>query len=114
MIADLVIIILPSVEMHMLILGPAPGSRAHVHVVESLAVHVKEVGVPLVDGDVGDLVEVREAGLVGENLHGLNLGEVVEVPGGDYVGLGVLLKDLGDEALEQSVSISARFGCKGA
>lgn len=100
MIADLVVIVLPSVEMHMLILGPTPGSRAHVHVIKSLAVHVEEVGVALGDGHVDNLIEVREAGLVGEDLQGLDLGEVVEVAGCDYVGLGVLLKDLGDEALE--------------
>lgn len=41
MVADLVVIVLPSVEMHVLILGRATGSWAHVHVVESLAVHVE-------------------------------------------------------------------------
>lgn len=99
MIADLVVIVLPGVEVHVLILGRATGSRAHVHVVQGLAVHVEEVGVAFVDGDLGNLVEVREAGLVGEDLQGLNLDEVVEVAGSDDVGLGVLLEDLGDEAL---------------
>lgn len=98
-IADLVVKVLPGVEVQMLILGRAPGSLAHVHVVEGLAVHVEEVGVALAGGDPRYLVEVREAGLSGEDLQGLDLGEVVEIAGCDDVGLGVLLEDLGDEAL---------------
>lgn len=104
MIANLIIIVLPSIEMHMLILGTAPRGRAHIHVVKSLAVHVKEVRIPLVGGDIGDLVQVCEAGLVGEDLQGLDLDEVVEVAGCNDVGLGILLKDLGDEPLGYLVS----------
>ena len=104
MIANLVVIVLPSIEMHMLILGTARRSRAHIHVVKSLAVQVKEVRISLVGGDVGDLVQVREAGLVGEDLKGLDLDEVVEVAGCDDIGLGILLEDLGDEVLGYLVS----------
>lgn len=98
-IADLVVIVLPGVEVQVLVLGRASGSRADVHVVEGLAVHVEEVGVALVDGDLSRLIEICEAGLVRENLQGLDLDEVVEVPCCDDVGLGVLLEDLGNEAL---------------
>ena len=103
-IADLAVIVLPGVEMHVLIPDVASSSWTHVHVVEGLAVHVEEVGVALADGDLSNLVEVSEAGHVGEDPQRLNLDKVVEVSGGDDVRLGVLREDLGDEVLRYPVS----------
>lgn len=80
-------------------LDRTPCSRAYVHVVEGLDVHVEEVGVALVDGDPSNLIEVREARFVGKDLQRFDLDEVVEVAGGDDVRLGVVFEDLGDEAL---------------
>lgn len=100
MIADLIVIVLPRIEMQVLILGPGLRRGAHVHVVERLAVHVEEIGIPLVSINPCNVVHVAEARLLGEDLQGLDLGEVVEVAAGDDVCVGVRLEDLGDEALK--------------
>lgn len=99
MITCLIIIVLPRVQVQMFVQRASAQRRAHVEVIQLLAVHVEEVRVPLREFKTDHLVEVEEAGLGGEARHGLYLGELVEVAGGDDACLGVLCEDLCDEVL---------------
>jgi hypothetical protein len=100
-VADLVVVVLPSVEVQVLVLDRLLQGRADVHVVEGLGVHVEEVGVTLLGWDIRDIVQVQHAGDVLEDLEGLNLGEVVEIASSDDAGAGVLLEDLSDKGLSK-------------
>lgn len=101
MIAHLIIIVLPRVEVQVLQqrlrLAHRPG--AHKHVVQLLRVHVEQVCVALRRLETGGFVEVDEGGAGHEGLEGCDLGELVEIAGSDDACLRVLLKDLGNEVL---------------
>lgn len=99
-IADLVVIVLPRVEVEVLVLGALCNGGADEHVVESLGVHVEEIGVALGDGHVDNIIKVDEARDLLEGSEGLNLDKLVEVAGSDDGRRGVLLQDIGDEVLE--------------
>lgn len=98
-VAHLVVVVLPGVEVEVLILGRPLESRAHEHVVEGLGVLVEQVGVALGRGDVGHIIEVKETRDLLEDLEGLNLDEIVEVTGDDDAGGWILLEDLSNEVL---------------
>jgi hypothetical protein len=100
-VADLVVVVLPGVEVQVLVLDGLLQGRADIHVVEGLGVHVEEIGVTLLGGDVGDIVQVQHAGDVLEDLEGLDLGEVVEIASSDDAGAGVLFEDLSDKRLSR-------------
>ena len=103
MVANLVVVALPGVQVQMLILGAPAGRGADKHVVKGLAVHVEQVRVALGGGHVGHVVEIQQPGALQEDLDGLDLGELVEVACGDDGGSGALLEDLGDEVLYGSL-----------
>jgi len=92
MVAHLVVIVLPGIEMQVLVFDSSTTDGvAHIHVIQSLAVHVIEVRVTLIGGDPGDFIEICQAGLIMEDLEGLHLDKLVEVSGRDDVGLFILL-----------------------
>lgn len=99
-IANLVVKVLPGVKVQVLVEGATAKAGADEDMVEGLAVHVEQVGVALSGVKVDSLLEVDEAGLAQEGLHGLDLGELVEVTSGNNAGLGVKLHDLRNEVLE--------------
>jgi hypothetical protein len=102
MITNLIIIVLPRVEVQVLqqslaLLGSVGGDE---HVVQLLGVHVEEVRVSLFWCNVRDVVELEHGADGHEFLEGSDLCEFVEVAGGDDAGLGVDREDLGDEVLD--------------
>lgn len=98
-VTDLTRLVLPSVDVQMLVLDALAELLADKHMVQSLAVAVKQIRVSLCRGDLGSFVSVHKAGSLDESLNGRNVGELVEVTGSDDVGLGVLLEDLRNEFL---------------
>lgn len=104
-ITDLIIKVLPCVEVKMLVLGALLKRGAGIHVVECLGVHVEEVGVPLDGVHFHDVVHITEARFLGKYGHGLYLSELVKVAGGDDSGFGILFEDLSNECL-LNVSLS--------
>lgn len=101
MVTRLAVIVLPSVQVQVLDLGMIGQPPANVHVVQGLAVLVKQVRVALDRGKTSDLVGVKQARLGGKGLNGLDLRKLVEVAGGDDASLGVLGEDPGDEVLRK-------------
>lgn len=83
MVADLIIVVLPRVEVEVLVFGAFLDARADVHMIEGLGVHIEEVSVALLNRNVGDIVEVEEARDLLEGNEGLNLNKLVEVTGND-------------------------------
>lgn len=98
-VADLAGVRLPGVEVEVLKLGVLAEGLAGVHVVEGLAVHVKQVAVALLGRGVDHVVHVHEARLLGKDAHRLDLGKLVKVARGDDARLGVPGEDLGNEGL---------------
>jgi hypothetical protein len=99
MVTDLTRRVLPSVDVQMLVLDALAKLLADKHVVQSLAVAIKQIRVSLCRGDLGSVVNVHKARSLDESLNGCNVGELVEVTGGDDVSLLVLLEDLRNEFL---------------
>lgn len=79
MVACLVIVRNPGVDMQMVHAGPLGQCRAHKHVVQLLAVHIEKIRVSLCGLDAGYLVEILQTGLIQEGFHRLCKGEFVEV-----------------------------------
>jgi hypothetical protein len=75
----------------MLVLDALAKLLADKHVVQSLAVAIKQISVSLCRRDLGSVVNVHKARSLDESLNGRNAGELVEVTSGDDVGLLVLL-----------------------
>lgn len=98
-VANLARLVLPSVDVHVLVLDALAQLLADKHVVKSLTVAVKQVCVSLCHGDLGGVVNVDEARGLDESLDGCNIGELVEVTSHDNVSLAVLLEDLSNEVL---------------
>ena len=96
-VADLVVVVLPRVEVEVLILGLPGDGGADEHVVEGLAVHVEQVGVAVLGGHVGHIIEIEQTRGLLEGGDGGDLDELVEVTSSDDSGRGVLLEDLGNE-----------------
>lgn len=103
-VADLVVVVLPRVEVEVLVLGTLAEGRADKHVVEGLGVLVEEVSVALLNRHVNDVIHVDEARDLLKDLDGVDLDELVEVTSDDDTGGRVLLEDLGNEILKSCVS----------
>jgi hypothetical protein len=100
MVTDLARRILPSVDVHMLILDALAQLLANKHVVKSLAVAVEQVCVSLRHGNLGGLVNINETRGLDESLDWLNVGKLVKVTSHNNVSLFVLLEDLRNKFLQ--------------
>lgn len=99
MVADLVIVILPGIQMQMLILGVPVQSLAHIHVIQLLGIHVKQICISLHRIDSDNFVKISEAGYRGECGERVDLGVLVEVTRNEDIGRRILAEDLGDKFL---------------
>lgn len=99
MVADLTLLVLPSVDVHVLILDTLLQLLADEHVVKSLAVAVEQVCVSLRHGDLSGVVNINKTRGLNESVNGRDISKLVEVASYDNVGLLILLKDLGNEVL---------------
>lgn len=99
MVADLVIVILPGIQMQMLILGVPVQSLAYIHVIQLLGVHVKQIRVSLHGINSNNFVKISEAGYRGECGERVDLGVLVEVTSHEDISRRILTEDLGDEFL---------------
>lgn len=77
MVACLVVVRDPGVEVQMMHLGALGQRRAHKHVVQLLAVHIVQIRVPLCSGNAGSLVQILQPGFSQEGLDRLRKGEFV-------------------------------------
>ena len=100
MVANLARLVLPSVDVHMLILDAVTQFLADKHVVKRLAVGVKEICVALSLRDLGSIVKINKARLLDKGSDWRNLGELVEVTSSNDMRLAVLLEDLGNKVLQ--------------
>ena len=99
MITNLIIIVLPRVEVKVLKHGLVLQRRAGVHVIQSLGVHIEEICVALHGVHVDELIQIAETRLFSKDLHRLDLGKLVKVAGSNDAGLGVLFENLRNESL---------------
>jgi hypothetical protein len=74
-------------------------SLADEHVIKLLAVHVKEICVPLKLRNVRSFIEIPQVGDLFEVLDRLDKGELVKVTSDDDLGLLVLGEDVGNKLL---------------
>ena len=72
----------------------------NVHMIQLLAIHIKEIRVSLQLWDSGHLVQIFQAGLGDEVFLRCNVRKFVKVATGDDFGVFVLLQDFGDEVLK--------------
>ena len=100
MVANLARLVLPSVDVHMLILDAIAQFLADKHVVKSLAVGVKQICVSLSLRDLRSIVKINEARRLDKGLDWRNLGELVKVTSSNNMRLAVLLEDLGNKVLQ--------------
>jgi hypothetical protein len=104
MITDLIIIVLPCVQVQMLQLRCAClGTHSPLgdeQMIQLLRVHIEQVSVSLLGRNSGNLIEVEHGTAGHEGLEGFDLGELVEVAGSNDAGLGIDLQDRSDEVLE--------------
>lgn len=84
----------------MLILDAPAQLLADIHMIQSLAVAVKEICVSLCLRDLGSLININKTGCLDESLEGCNGGKFVKVTGGNDVSLFVLLEDLCNKVLQ--------------
>jgi hypothetical protein len=89
----------PSVDVNMLVLCLWLACLADEHVIELLAVHIKEVSISLELRNVCSFVEISQVGDLFEVLDRLDKGELVKVTSDDDLGLLVLSEDFGNEVL---------------
>jgi hypothetical protein len=89
----------PSVDVNMLVLCLWLESLADEHVIKLLAVHVKEICIPLKLRNVCSFVENSQVGYLFEVFDRLDKGELVEVTSDDDLGLLVLSEDVGNKFL---------------
>lgn len=99
MVADLVIVILPGIQMQMLILGVPVQSLAHIHVVQLLGVHVKKICISLHGINSNDFVQISEARYRGECGERVDLGVLVKVTRNENISRRILIKNLGNKFL---------------
>lgn len=104
-VTDLARRVLPSVDVHVLVLDALAQFLADEHVVKRLTVAVEQVCVSLRHGDLGGIVNINETGGLDESIDWFNVGKLVKVTSHNNVSLLVLLEDLCNEIL-QNVSLS--------
>lgn len=98
-VGDLLVVRNPRGQMDMLVLGLACQARRDEHVVELLCVHVEQVCVALQLIDASNGIHVLQARELDVLLQRLDEGELVEVAGGDDVGVLVLAENVLSEVL---------------
>ena len=99
MVADLIVVILPGIQMQVLILGVSVKPLAHIHVIQLLRVHIKQICVSLNWFDPNDFVEISEAGYLSESGKRVNLGVLVKVARNEDISRRVLAENLGNKFL---------------
>lgn len=99
MVADLVIVILPGIQMQMLIPGVPVQSLAYIHVIQLLGVHVEKICISLHGINSNNFVEISEAGYRGECGERVDLGVLVEVTSNEDISRRILTENLGDKVL---------------
>jgi hypothetical protein len=109
-VANLVVVVLPRVEVKVLVEGTATDRRADEHVVEGLAVVVEQVRVAVGGFDADNLLQVDKPGDGQEVLDGQDLGKFVVITGRDDAGGGVQSQDLGNEVLVCKLAFVATMG----
>ena len=97
-VTDGVIVAHPCINMYVLISWECPGDLLrNVHVVELLAVHIEDVGIPLCLWDISRHIEVDQARILRKHLQRFHKRELVKIARGDDTCVGVVSQDLGDE-----------------
>jgi hypothetical protein len=98
----------PSVDVDVLVLCLWLESLADEHMIKLLAVHVKEICIPLKLRNVCSFVEIPQVGYLFENIDRLDKGELVKVTSDDDIGLLVLSEDVSNKYLCNVSSICCR------
>lgn len=111
-VGDLLVKRNPRGQMDMLVLGLTGQAGRDEHVIELLRVHVEQVRVALQLIDASDGIHVLQPRNLDVLLQRLDEGELIEVAGGDDVGVLVLAQDFLSEVLATG-SVFRRQGRQG-
>lgn len=106
MIRHNIILSRPCVDMDVLVSSTLLDTRADIHMIQSLSVHVKSVRVPLLRRDADNLIQLGQPRDLRKGRERLHKSEFVEVARGNDCRRGVNRQDFGNELLS-SVSIYA-------
>lgn len=99
MIGNLPLVCCPCVDVNMLKLCSSGQGPADKHVVQLLAIHVKQIRVPLQLTDPSHVIHVLQSGPGFECLQGLYVYEFVEVTARNDGSVGIFPEDLRNEIL---------------
>lgn len=90
----------PRIDMYNLSRCSSGQCLAHIHVIQLLTVHIKDITISLCLGSAYNIIEILELRNISEGLERGNESEFVEVAAGNDTGVTVFLEDRRDEGLE--------------